>query len=99
MVSIQTMGRDGGRVNVARTVAMVLALCCSAGCAMFHGEPKAVAAEPAAPMAAPVVADARPQTAVDAAIARGDSAVSSSTETSGAAGPVLNASAPKSYTV
>lgn len=93
MVSNQTLTR-------AVRAALVLVLAGAAGCSTFGGA-KPAPVEAAAPPPPPPVADAGPRTSVEAALARGDDAAASSSVDRGGAttGPVLNPSAPKSYTV
>jgi LysM repeat protein len=103
MVSNQTLSRGSGQPALSRALrgtALVLVLCGATACSLLQGSKPAPVQEAAPPPPAPV-ADTGPRTSVDAAIARGDTS-SGPRETSadaGAAGPVLNPSAPKSYTV
>lgn len=107
MVSNQVLaqaagGRDSRRRSaLLRCAAAGLALMLGAGCSLFHGSGKPVAAAPPArSSSARVVADTEPQNAIEVALARGDTAPATTTESgSGSAGPVLNPNAPKSYTV
>ena len=88
--------------SAVRAAIVMLALGGVAGCAMFGGSKPAPVQEAAPPPPPPVV-DTGPKSSVDAALARGDAATTSSSSSadadSGASGPVLNPSAPKSYTV
>jgi LysM domain-containing protein len=104
MVSNQTLGRASNQVvrpsAVRGAVLLAVMLCGATGCALFQGHKPPVVAEPPPPPRARV-ADTGPRTSVDAALARGDAASTSSSSAgdSRSAGPVLNPSAPKSYTV
>jgi len=94
MVSNQTLSR------CVRAAVVALLLGGTAGCAMFGGTKPAPEPEAPPPPPPPVV-EAAPQTSIEAALARGDAGATTSSVEPGAAtgGPVLNPSAPKSYTV
>ena len=96
MVSNQTLSRT------ARAAVVVLVLGGAAGCSMFGGKKPAPPVTVVPPPPAPVV-DTGPRTSVEAALARSPSDAAPAAESADArapsAGPVLNPSAPKSYTV
>src|SRR5512139_4328661 len=95
MVSNQTLSRT------VRAAVVVLVLGGTAGCSMFGGKKPAPAVEAAPPPPAPV-ADTGPRTSVEAALARSPSDApteASPADARASSGPVLNPSAPKSYTV
>jgi hypothetical protein len=101
MVSDQELGL-WKPVRPLRVAAAGLTLTLFAGCSMFGGRPAAAPPPPPAAAAAPVV-ESGPQTAVDAAILRGETAAERPAPAMdappAASGPVLNPNAPKSYTV
>ena len=110
MVSIQVLAgadplRDSGRAGLLlRTAACGLALLLASGCSLLQTGDKPVAEAPAPRVVHSTAPVASQQTALEAAMVRGDSipvspAPAADAAPAGAPDVVLNANAPKSYTV